>query len=221
MKPTLILAALMLISQVDGSRAEAQGTRKITGIITSFKNIPLNNVRIHALGSGNSQFTDSTGCFIIYCSYRDKLIISASGFNEKKIKIGKKTIYQVDLPYIFNYESFEKAIANKHIRPDVLEKAISAENKKKEKDYSKYNSIFELIDVEIYEVRVNGTTVYNNKIKSMDLNPKVLYVVDDKIVPDISYINPTYIKSIEFIDDTGATLYGVMGANGVLKITLK
>ena len=55
----------------------------------------------------------------------------------------------------------------------------------------------------------------------MNLNPQVLYVVNEKIVPDISYINPTYVKSIEFIDDVGATLYGVQGGNGVLKITLK
>jgi hypothetical protein len=221
MKPTVILAAIMMVFQVTGYKSEAQGNREITGIVTSFKNIPLNNVRIHALNSGNTQFTDSSGWFSIKCTDKDNLIISASGFTEKKIKISKKSIYQVDLKYVFSESSFEKAIQNKHIKPVVLEKLIAENNKKKEKDYSKYNSIYELIDVEIYDVRVNGTSVYNNKIKSMNLNPQVLYVVDDKIVTDISYINPTYVKSIEFVDDVGATMYGVMGANGVLKITLK
>ncbi len=221
MKPTLILAGLILVSQIPGFISVAQETREINGIVTTFKSIPLNNVKIHALKSGSTQFTDSTGQFTIKCADKDNLIIYASGFTEKKIKIGKKTIYQVDLPYIFNEGSFDKAVQNRHIRPVVLEELISAEMKKKDKDYSKYNSIFELIDVEIYEVRVNGSSVYNNKIKSLDLNPLVLYVVDDKIVPDISYINPTYVKSIEFIDDVGTTMYGAKGANGVLKIYLK
>lgn len=46
-------------------------------------------------------------------------------------------------------------------------------------------------------------------------------MVDNKIVSDISFVNPTYVKTIEFIDDVGATMYGLSGANGVLKITLK
>jgi hypothetical protein len=221
MKTKCFFLITFLILSFSGYQAEAQATREITGIVTSFKRIPLNNVRIHALKSGNTQVTDSSGWFNINCSDKDNLIFSASGFTEKKIKISKKTIYQVDLNYIFSESSFEKAIQNKHIKPVVLEKLISENNKKKEKDYSKYTSIYELIDVEIYDVRVSGTSVYNNKIKSMNLNPQVLYVVDDKIVTDISYINPTYVKSIEFVDDVGATMYGVMGANGVLKITLK
>jgi len=71
------------------------------------------------------------------------------------------------------------------------------------------------------QVRMDGTSVYNNKVKSMNSNPLVLYVVDNKIVTDISYINPTYVRSIEFLEDANTTMYGSQGANGVLKIYLK
>jgi hypothetical protein len=110
---------------------------------------------------------------------------------------------------------------NNHIGQEVLEKAMEAEARKNLKDYSRYTSIYELISNEVYSVRVSGSAVYNKKVKSMDSNPLVLYVVDDKIVTDISYISPLYVKSIDFIEDVGATLYGSKGANGVLKITLK
>jgi len=209
------------MNQITGIICNAQETRDITGIVTSFKSIPLNNVRIHAIGSGNTVVTDSAGRFRIRCFSKDNLIITASGFSEKKIKTGKKDIYQIDLPYIFKDENYDKAISNKHIRPDVLEKAISTEMNKNQKNYSKYNSIYELVASEIYDVRVTGTSVYNKKIKSMDANPQVLYVVDDKIVPDISFVNPVDVKSIEFVDDARNTLYGVKGANGVLKIIMK
>ncbi|MBK7134606.1 MAG: hypothetical protein IPH69_17855 [Bacteroidales bacterium] len=32
--------------------------------------------------------------------------------------------------------------------------------------------------------------------------------VDEKITSDISYVNPTYVKSIEFVDDVSATMHG-------------
>jgi len=221
MKASFFFAAVILMNQITGIICNAQETRDITGIVTSFKSIPLNNVRIHAIGSGNTVVTDSAGRFRIRCFSKDNLIITASGFSEKKIKTGKKDIYQIDLPYIFKDENYDKAISNKHIRPDVLEKAISTEMNKNQKNYSKYNSIYELVASEIYDVRVTGTSVYNKKIKSMDANPQVLYVVDDKIVPDISFVNPVDVKSIEFVDDARNTLYGVKGANGVLKIIMK
>jgi hypothetical protein len=46
-------------------------------------------------------------------------------------------------------------------------------------------------------------------------------VVDDKVVSDISFIDPNWVRSVELIDDVRATMYGSMGANGILKITLK
>jgi hypothetical protein len=221
MKRIFILAAAILIIQMAGLELSAQGTREIRGIVTSFKSVPLNNVKVYAVNSNKIQFTDSLGMFTIMCADKDELIINASGFREKQIKTGKKTLCQVDLRYIFNDESFDRAVQNKHIRPDVLQKQISVATLKTEKDYSSYKSIYELIDAEVYEVRVDGSSVYNNKVKSMNSNPLVLYVVDDKIVTDISYITPSYVKSIDFIEDANTTMYGSKGANGVLKIYLK
>jgi hypothetical protein len=77
-----------------------------------------------------------------------------------------------------------------------------------------------LVASEFYNLRVNGTSVVNTKRRSFG-SQQVLYVVNDRIVPDISFVLTNDIKKIEFIDDVGATLYGSMGANGVLKITLK
>ena len=221
MKKIVLPAAIILISHLAIFELTAQGTREIRGVVTSFKSVPLNNVKVYAVNSKMIRFTDSLGIFTIMCADKDKLKINASGFREKQLKTGKKTLYQVDLKYIFSAESFDRAVNNKHIRPDVLKKLISGATFKTEKDYSNYKSIYELIDAEIYEVRVDGTSVYNNKVKSMNSNPLVLYVVDDKIVTDISYITPSYVRSIEFIEDANTTMYGSKGANGVLKIYLK
>jgi hypothetical protein len=58
-------------------------------------------------------------------------------------------------------------------------------------------------------------------MRSLDPSPPVLLVVDDKIVQDISFLDPSWVRSIELIDDVRTTMYGSMGANGVLRILLK
>ncbi len=208
----------MFLSEI---QALAQSERKISGVVTAFKSIPLNNVTVVNQKSGQETKTDANGQFSIACNPRDIVVLRAGGFKPKKLKTGNDVMYKVDLVYVIKPASFTAATMGNHISADALQKAIDEQNQNSIRDFSKYTSIWALIQSEIYDVRVSGTNVYNKKVKSMNLNPQVLYVVNEKIVPDISYINPTYVKSIEFIDDVGATLYGVQGGNGVLKITLK
>jgi hypothetical protein len=221
MNSRLFTIIALLLCVVLGNRAEAQEKISVSGIVTSFKQIPLNKVKIVALKSGEVSFTDSIGRFSIKGFEKDVLTFSAGGFESKNVRIGKQNTIIVNLLYKDNIGNFNNVVNGRHLSEETLKKAINNELLKSQKDYSKYNSIYQLVQSEVYDVRVSGTSVYNRKIRSMNLNPQVLYVVDDKIVPDISYINPTYVKSIEFIDDVGSTMYGSMGANGVLKIALK
>jgi hypothetical protein len=221
MKLKIILPAVFLILTLYCTAARAQDLRSVTGVVTSFKTIPLNHVTVTSLKAGDSALTDTTGRFSVKCYNKDILKINASGFIEKKQKVRKQSIYKIDLAFNDNVENFNNAVSHGHIQDEVLRDAIFSEGSKNIKDYSKYKSIYDLIASEIYNVRVNGNTIVNTKIKSFDRTPEVLLVVDDKIVSDISYIDTEYVKSIEFIDDVGTTMYGAMGANGVIKITLK
>jgi hypothetical protein len=211
----------ILILFLCGSEARSQDKKSVSGVVTSFKKFPLNLVRITSSKSGEVVYTDSQGKFNLQCIEKDVLTVYAEGFENRKIKIGKENAYLIDLPFHDNASNFNSAISNGHITEDALRKAINSANLKNAKDYSKYVSIYEAISVEIYNVRVTNNVVYNKKVRSFDPNPKVLYVVDDRIVTDISFVTPNNVKSIEFIDDVGATMYGSMGGNGVLKITLK
>lgn len=201
--------------------ASSQDLKPVTGLITAFKTIPVNNARITSTKTKVITYTDPSGMFTINCPVNDILIVYASGFKTKKIRVGERSVCNAVIDYINKSGSFSSAVSNGHIPASELRSAINDMEKGNLKDYSKYKSIFDLISSEIYNVRVNGTTIVNTKVRSFDLSPRVLLVVDDKIVTDISYINPDYVKSVEFIDDASATMYGSMGANGVIKITLK
>lgn len=222
MKANHYIPILLILAGAFLNIASAQEkTRTVSGIITSFGTIPLNNVRVFADKSGQIVNTDSAGRFSVQIMDKDILFISAAGFNSRKVRTGKENLYAVDLKYEDNVSNFNDAVSHGHISESALKSALALESKKNEKDYTKYKSIYDLISSEIYNVRINGNTIVNTKLRSFDRTPEVLLVVNDKIVPDISYIIPADVKSIEFIDDVGSTLYGSMGANGVLKITLK
>ena len=211
---------LIMLSSIPGESV-AQDLRPVSGTVTSFKNISLNNARIASEKTGEVVLTDSMGNFSIKCLNKDILKVTASGFTDKKIKVGKESFYRIDIVYNDNVRNFNDAVSNGHVSAEVLRNAIMEKESKNIKDYSNYKSIYELIANELYEVRVDGSVILNRKVKSFDSTPEVLLVVDDKIVKDISYIIPMYVRSVEFIEDVGATMYGSMGANGVLKITLK
>jgi hypothetical protein len=210
-----------LFSILFGIRSGGQDLKSVTGIVTSFKTIPLKQVTVTSLKAGESAITDSTGTFLVKCFTKDVLKISASGFIEKKQNVKAGTTYMIDLAYKDNVQNFNNAVSHGHISDEVLRKAVFAQESRNIKDYSKYKTIYELITSEIYNLRVKGNTIVSTRRVSFNSTPAVLLVVDEKIVSDISYIIPEYVKSIEFIDDVGTTLYGSMGANGVLKITLK
>jgi hypothetical protein len=221
MKTKISFLVLFLILISAGTNAKAQDLQSATGVVTSFKTIPLKHVTVTSLKAGESVITDSTGTFSVKCFKNDVLKISAFGFIEKKQKVRSGSVYKIDLVYTDNVQNFNNAISHGHISEEVLKNAVFEKEKKNVKDYSKYKSIYDAIASEIYNVRVNGNTIVNTKQKSFDRTPEVLLVVDDKIVSDISFIDTEYVKSIEFIDDVGTTMYGSMGANGVLKIRLK
>lgn len=221
MKSKLVLIISIVSLLFMSAEVFSQDKVTITGIVSSFKQIPLNMVKIDAVKSGEVTYSDSLGRFSLGCLEKDELVFTASGFDRKKVKVGKNRTIVADLLFKDNTANFNDAVNNGHISGDILRKAIDEYQQRNMKDYSKYSSIYELISAEIYDVTVRGTAVINKKIRSMDVNPQVIFVVNDKITSDISYVSPIYVKSIEFIDDVSATLYGQKGANGVIKITLK
>ena len=219
MKPqlTVLFFSFLVLFAIESSSQE-----KIiySGIVTSMR-VPLNKVKIQALNSGESAVTDSLGRFRLNGLKKDILEVSASGFEQKRVKVGRQTTLAISLLFRNDPENVNDAVSNGHISEEALSEAISQTQTKKGKDYSTYQSIYELIGSEIYNVTVEGNVIYNKKNVSLTSEPRVLCVVDGKVVRDISFIVPSNVKSIEFIDDVGASLWGVQGANGVLSITLK
>jgi hypothetical protein len=214
---TIKYAVLFLISALCGGVSG----QIVSGTVTSFKSIPLRNVIIKSLKTGKSVLSDSLGIYHIESDADEVLSFSASGFNERKIKVRKSTVVNAELKYLFSETSFNDAVGNNHISAKDLKRILEKYPLKGEKDYSHYQNIYELIRSEITNVRVVGTAVYSVQAISFSLSAQVLYVVDDTIISDISFISPVMVKKIEYLEGTYASDYGMRGANGVIRITLK
>jgi len=88
--------------------------------------------------------------------------VTASGFTDKKIKVGKESFYRIDIVYNDNVRnSMMQSVTVMFSRS--TQNAIMEKESKNMKDYSNYKSIYELIASEIYEVRVDGSVILNRK----------------------------------------------------------
>jgi hypothetical protein len=220
MKMKIIKIALFALVLIPEMNAIAQKIT-VTGSVTAFNFYPINNAVVKSLKTGETVLTDSLGRFSVSCLGNDFLQVFASGFIEKKIRIRKPEKILIDLQYGYKETSFSDAVDHNHLSSYMLKQALKKYPDKPDKDYSRYRNIFELIQSEINGIRVSGSNIYSVKTTSFSLSQQVLYVVNDIIVNDISYISPFEVKKVEYLEGPDASTYGMRGANGVIRITLR
>jgi TonB-dependent SusC/RagA subfamily outer membrane receptor len=83
-----------------------------------------------------------------------------------------------------------------------------------------YNDIYQMIRSEVPGVVVSGKRLQIRQGHSFLGSGDPLLVVNGVIVTSIDYIYPRDVKSIEVLKGTAASIYGLQGTNGVIKITL-
>ena len=217
-----IFKILLSIVILSGSIAAHAQDHTIKGKVTTFGTIPLNKVEITTSKTNQTAYTDSLGLFSIQCSENDKLIVQAAGFDGVKYKFKYlQPNMNIDLVYSNQSNSFSEATRNGHISEEALKTAINKYPLKGEKDYSKYTDIYQLIDNEIYNVDVSGDKVTTQKRNSFTQSQEVLFVVDGRMVSDVSFVSPMNVKSIRYVEGTQAAIYGSRGGNGAIEIITK
>jgi hypothetical protein len=214
----LILPAMISANNLSG---QDPVTGSVTGIVTSFKTFPLNNATVKSIRSGQSTSTDSLGRFTIGKTDNDVLQITARGFLNQRVKVKNVQKLYINLKYAFGENSFKDAVGNGHMTETMLNEALSKYPQKGMRDYSTYYDLFRLIRDEYPTLRVEGNNVFNSQAISFTASNQVLYVVNGMVVNDISSILPNEIQKMEFLQNSAAAEYGVRGANGVLRFTLK
>ena len=194
----------------------------IQGRVTTFDSIPLIGASIKVKSTKEVVFSDTFGMFLVYCSPKDKLKVTARGFSNQNVKIEEKNKYVlVNLKLKPGPENRELAIGYGHVKDGDKLYAISSLSEN-DMDFSQYNDIYELISVRFPGVQIIGGEIVIRGVSTTGSNAALLVVngteVDDYLFRSISTKD---IKSINVLKGPAASVYGIGGANGAIIVETK
>lgn len=200
--------------------------RVVHGKVVTLDTLAVANFVVKAKKSGAQITTDTIGRFSILTEQKDLLYFKGKVFRNKKMRINEKTpdTLLVHVDFIITPENKKIAIGYGYIPEDQLINAVSHLGNN-QMGFCHYNNIFELIRGKVPGVEVVGggmePDIIIRGISSINLSSCALYVLDGTIVTSIGHINPCDVKNINVIKDSGASIYGSRGANGVVLIETK
>lgn len=197
--------------------------RVIQGIVTTLGNVPLENVQIKVKSTNQIVRTDIIGQFAVSCNFNDKLIVSARGFKQRRIKIKKPIKFAaINLTFRPVHSGRAYAIGYDHVLEDMKINAVGNVNEN-DANFSVYNNIYELIKGRIPGVQVEAGKIVIRGENSINASSDPTIIVDGSTVSQgyLQSIRPSDVKNISVIKDGSAAIYGFKGSNGVIIIETK
>jgi len=197
---------------------------EVKGKVVTFNTVPVVNANVKVPGYETSVKTDEDGSFTCLCNEKDKLVITAVGFNKLSIKVKKKKAKKLiaKMRLLKSSEASKMAIEKGHIL-QVSQFKILLQEKSGIKDYSKYNSLMDIISNEFSSLRiVNGEVIIRGK-SSINGSSAARFEVDGVMVEQsmLGSLSTSDIASIKVVKGGDAAIYGVRGGTGVISIKTK
>jgi TonB-dependent SusC/RagA subfamily outer membrane receptor len=197
--------------------------KTVQGKITTFKEIPVENAIILVKSTKQEFHSDSLGRFTLQCAVEDILIVTAEGFNKRRVSIKKETLYAlVNLTLSPKEDAVEIAVGYGHVKDKNKLYAISSKNDNGLR-FSNYRDIFELVEGNFPGVQVINREIIIRGSATFGSSNAALLIVDGRAVTSDSFaaILPSDIDNINILKDASSSVYGVKGGNGVVIVETK
>lgn len=192
----------------------------IEGHIYSFSDIPINKAQILAKKSGASATTDSLGYFSIDCEKKEKLVVNATGFNTKQIKVKKiKEAEGIEIEIAGKKDAIDQAIANGHISSFYAAQAKKRMHAQKAYSHG-FNNMTDLIKGKFPQLTVTSDEVIMRGSSSFNGSNGALFAIKGATYSwaQVNTLDVMTIKSIEVLTGSAANRYGSGSGNGVILI---
>jgi TonB-linked SusC/RagA family outer membrane protein len=202
---------------------------KINGIVYDETGAPMIGVSIVIKGTTKATITDVNGQFSLDISSNDAILVfSYIGYSNQEIKAGSRNNLKVTLQP--NTKMIDEVVVVGYgvQKKSNVTGSIASIRGDELANLSNTNAASAI------QGKVSGVQVMNNsgapgatstlRIRGFSSNgsSNPLYIVDGLKVPDIDYLEPENIKSIEVLKDgASAAIYGAEAGNGVILITTK
>lgn len=197
---------------------------EVKGKVVTFKTVPVVNANVNVSGSEVSVKTDQNGSFTCICNEKDKLVITAAGFKKLVIKVKNKNakVLIAKMRLIKLSESSKMAIEKGHIF-DIEQFEKLVKERSGIKDYSRYSNLMDIIRNEFSSLRIIRGAVIIRGESSLNGSSAARFEVDGIIVDQslAEGIATSNIASIKVVKGSDASIYGVRGGTGVIKIKTK
>lgn len=201
--------------------------RTVKGTVTDDQNAPVIGASIGVKGTVIGTLTNESGTFTLSVPPgADSVAVSAIGFVNQVVAISGNVL---NIRLVTSRTSLDEVIVvgyGTQKKGDLTAPVttVNTENMLKRTTASPMEALQgSVAGVQVVtsgapgsspNVRIRGVGSFNNE------NP--LYVVDGMFVNDISFLNPNDIADMSILKDaSGAAIYGVRAANGVVLITTK
>jgi TonB-dependent starch-binding outer membrane protein SusC len=202
----------------------------ITGTVLDADQKPIANAIILIDGKNTEKFTDSKGCYKIKVkssATRIGIFTISGGATEENIN--GRTLINFNLGSSGPVQELNRNNSAGEEEIELGYGTIKKENltspvgkiDRTDKQYTPYNSIYDMIRGEVAGVEVKGKSIKIQGAFSYLSSTEPLFVVDGVTVPSIDHVLPQTVKSIEILKGSSASIYGTRGANGVILIKTK
>ncbi|UIR54689.1 TonB-dependent receptor [Sphingobacterium sp. SRCM116780] len=206
----------------------AQQAARISGKITDMSNgSPISGATVVVKGSSTATQSDGQGIFNIQAKSTDILTVTYVGFKTKEVPVGSSTNLNIALEnesaaleevVVIGYGTAKKSDLTAPVTSvnveDLNKRTTANPMQALQGSVSGVQVVTKGAPGSSATVRVRGVGSLNNE------NP--LYVVDGMFVDNIDFLNSNDIEDMSILKDaSGAAIYGVRAANGVVLITTK
>jgi TonB-dependent starch-binding outer membrane protein SusC len=230
--PLVLIITLISTLQINSSvlvAADLQQQRTITGTILDENKSPMPGVNILVEGTTVGTITDINGKYSInVTSPNATLVITFIGYNEAKVPTAGKTTIDVSLEP--SVESLEEVVVVGYgvTKKRDITGAITSVKSADLKNLTVTDAAHALQGKAAGVQIVNGSgapgSTASIQIRGYSSNSTTspLIIVDGLKVPNMNYLDPENIESIEVLKDgASAAIYGIEAGNGVILITTK
>lgn len=220
--------SLLLLGIQCGMAQEKLG---LLGSVKDIEDNPIAGANVYIDGVNTYEKTNARGYFQVEVDPESRVI---SVYAEEYGLMSAIYDKQPRLKFVFieknlqDKKAVEELLAQNSIGYGSVEKADAVYATSKidtEETGPVSNAAFTIYD--LISTRVPGVQVTSNNriivrgVNSFRGTDSPLIVVNDQIVSSVDFLQPSDVKSIEFLKDAAASIYGSQGANGVLIIKLK
>lgn len=214
---------LLIITLITLSFLGYSQNRVIEGYVISFKTYPIKNIKVTAKKSKEVITTDENGFFRIEVEKGDVIRIKDPVFLNHQMKVSDD-IDNMNINLIFedSEKNIEKAVQKGYFKEEDLLYAL--ENLyRKNNIYSHFADVYDAIKYAVpqaqsVEITTGEKAFVLRGINSLTGNNFALYLLNNKLIQDVSFIDPMEIKKIRALSNTQAALYGSRAAAGIISI---